>query len=187
MRALLASGSPAEVVLPGALHDGCRTLFSFLPFGGEIETAPARRWALERGITVGLPRVEGDRLCFYQEGSDQRLERSTRWGLLEPASDGHLLWPCPNTSALYPIILMIPALACTREGVRLGRGKGFYDRFLSDFLSLTGTPHGEGTAAIIVAACRSTQIVGYIPHEEHDMPVDCLWTEKEYIICGKKS
>ncbi len=64
-------------------------------------------------------------------------------------------------------LLLVPAVAFTRAGARLGRGGGFYDRLLAQ--------KGPGTKAWGV--CFEMQIVEAIPCEPHDREVDAIVTE----------
>lgn len=72
---------------------------------------------------------------------------------------------------IKPQILIIPGLGFTIKGERLGRGKGYYDRYLSGF------------SGIKVGVCFETQVFETIPTDEHDIELDYLVTETEiYII-----
>ncbi|MBF6178462.1 5-formyltetrahydrofolate cyclo-ligase [Nocardia otitidiscaviarum] len=80
-----------------------------------------------------------------------RLRRA-RYGLLEP--DGP---PVPDALGLAELIL-IPALAVDRRGVRLGRGAGYYDRTL----------HAAHPTARLIAVVRDDELVDHLPEEPHD-------------------
>jgi 5-formyltetrahydrofolate cyclo-ligase len=58
-------------------------------------------------------------------------------------------------------IVLVPALAVDRTGVRLGRGGGFYDRALA--LCAPGTP--------LVAVVRDDEVLDSLPAESHDVPM----------------
>lgn len=64
-------------------------------------------------------------------------------------------------------LLVVPGLAFTREGLRLGRGGGYYDRFLAQPL----------LRAKKMAACFQTQLVEELPILDHDEKVDAIVTE----------
>ncbi|MFE9325186.1 5-formyltetrahydrofolate cyclo-ligase [Nocardia sp. NPDC052278] len=79
--------------------------------------------------------------------------RRARFGLLEPV--GEVL---TDAIALAELIL-VPALAVDRRGVRLGRGAGYYDRTL---------PAARSTARLI-AVVRDDELLDRLPEEPHDL------------------
>jgi 5-formyltetrahydrofolate cyclo-ligase len=79
-----------------------------------------------------------------------------RFGLREPEPP----WLGVDAIAAAAVIL-VPALAVDRTGVRLGRGAGFYDRSLG-----LADP-----AAMLVAVVRDDELVDRLPGEDHDVPV----------------
>ena len=66
---------------------------------------------------------------------------------------------------------LVPGVAFDRKGRRLGRGAGFYDRFLG----------AEGVGAFRCAVAFACQIMETVPTDAHDLPVDCVVTEREII------
>ena len=78
------------------------------------------------------------------------------FGLLEPTGDA--LPPAAIGSAE---IVLVPALAVDRTGVRLGRGAGFYDRSLGL----------RNPVAMLVAVVRDDEVVDELPSEPHDVPM----------------
>jgi 5-formyltetrahydrofolate cyclo-ligase len=64
-------------------------------------------------------------------------------------------------------LILVPGLAFTRDGHRLGRGGGFYDRFLARLPAST----------FKLGVCFDLQIVGSLPTEAHDQRVDAVVTE----------
>jgi 5-formyltetrahydrofolate cyclo-ligase len=79
-----------------------------------------------------------------------------RFGLREPGPP----WGDAETIADAAVIL-VPALAVDRAGVRLGRGAGFYDRSL----------RWADPAAKLIAVVRDDELVDELPGEEHDVPM----------------
>lgn len=63
-------------------------------------------------------------------------------------------------------LILVPGLAFTLEGYRMGYGGGYYDRFLKE------------TSAFSLGLCLEDQIKDYLPLEDHDQPVQALFTEK---------
>lgn len=176
-RAKLASLSPeqrlreaAEVtrfVLASEIWRRAGTLLSFVSMTSEIDTASLNRQALASGKLLALPRVEGDRLSFRLVDSAEGARVRSSYGALEPAVDSP-----PLVNARAPILVLVPGLAFDRSGHRLGRGRGFYDRFLA---SLAG--------AVTVGLCFSVQVVDLVPTGGNDLPVEWLATGTGIVRC----
>ncbi len=72
------------------------------------------------------------------------------------------------------IICFTPLIACSRDGSRLGRGRGYYDRFFAEH------PH-----IWRVGVCYSAQILDSIPTEPHDQKLDCVVSEEGILVPPK--
>jgi 5-formyltetrahydrofolate cyclo-ligase len=86
-----------------------------------------------------------------------------RYGVCEPRAE------CPSVPANQLDFVLVPGVAFDAAGRRLGRGKGYYDRMLS---ALRGIKCG---------ATFDVQVVPEIPHEPHDVRLDCLLTPTRWI------
>ncbi|APT91202.1 hypothetical protein CSPHI_09500 [Corynebacterium sphenisci DSM 44792] len=89
---------------------------------------------------------------------DGRLTRG-RFGLAEPA--GPALGPAALGAA---DAALLPGLAADREGMRLGRGAGYYDRSLAGF---------AGATAVLL---HPPELLAAVPHDRHDRPVGAILT-----------
>ena len=85
------------------------------------------------------------------------------WGLLEPP--GPVL---PESALAEATLVIVPALAVDRRGVRLGRGRGFYDRSLKV----------RNPQARLIAMVRDDEFVDELPAEPHDVPMTHALTPK---------
>lgn len=136
-----------------------RTVVLFAPQFREPDVDLLWDQVAERAI--GYPCVEQDRLGLYVVASLFDLQPG-RWGLREPLADA------AHAIALSSIdLILVPGVAFTRAGARLGRGGGYYDRLLSVLPS--------GTCKIGV--CFDVQIVSELPVHSHDQHVDFVATE----------
>ena len=100
------------------------------------------------------PRCEGSTLSFRPVSALSELFHG-QFGIRAPN-------PGPGLEQLDLII--VPGLAFTSEGYRLGRGSGYYDRFLS---GIPGTTFKVGV-------CFDFQFLAAIPHEPHDVKMDVV-------------
>lgn len=82
-----------------------------------------------------------------------------------------ILGPKIEAPEVVPGLILIPGLAFSESGDRLGRGKGFYDTYLANY---TG---------IKIGICFSIQIKEMVPTEKHDVQLDYIVTEEKIIKC----
>lgn len=123
-----------------------------------------------------LQKEEIEKLTSYpafDPGALKMTFKSSRLRDLEMKADfgPKMLGPKDNASEVDPGVILIPGIAFGHQGARLGRGKGFYDRYLS---------HYRG---IKIGICFSDQLIETVPSEEHDIPMDFIVTDKEIIKC----
>ena len=108
--------------------------------------------------SVYLPRVLGEEeMAFYPFVSWDSLERSRSFGLYEPTLDHKAVAPEQLD------LLIIPALAFDSEGYRLGRGKGYYDRYLAQ------------TKARRIGVSFGLLRPRHLPTEPWDLPMDRVY------------
>ncbi len=127
-------------------------LFCSLPDEPPTEEMIAR-WCRTKNIV--LPRVEGDTMQFYPY--DPAGMNKGAFGITEPTGE------TPTEPAQIDLII-VPGVAFTASGERLGRGKGYYDKYLSS----------PGFNATKVGICYAHQLRPELPCEPHDMKMDCV-------------
>ncbi|WP_299222082.1 5-formyltetrahydrofolate cyclo-ligase [uncultured Alistipes sp.] len=130
-------------------------LFAPLPDEPDVRRALAR-WCGARRLA--LPRVEGDAMRFFLY--DPATMRRGAFGIDEP---GPGAVECPPSEI---DIVVVPGVAFTAAGDRLGRGRGYYDRYLSQ----------RGMRAVRVGVCYAHQLVAALPVEPHDVRMACVVT-----------
>lgn len=128
----------------------------YYPIGSEILTQDIIQELLSNAKDVFLPKVIGDKIEFRKIIDFSSLENGS-FDIMEP-KDG-----CQTDNELDVVI--IPTVAITPEGVRLGYGHGFYDRFLAENTTTT------------ISLTLEKQIVKNIPRAEHDKIIDWIVTE----------
>lgn len=149
----------ASNILDFPIYQSAWTVFCFVSTPEEINTRPILLNALETGKRLCVPRCAAGRkmdLVVIQSLEDLELGA---FDLLEPRSG------LPTLRADEVDFAVLPCLSCDRQGNRLGRGGGYYDRFLSLY---------HGAMAMV---CREQLMCPSIPTEDHDVPVPWLVTE----------
>jgi 5-formyltetrahydrofolate cyclo-ligase len=87
--------------------------------------------------------------------------------------------PEPKTALMpedFPVLVITPGLAFDRRGRRLGRGRGFYDRFFAELDSGCLGPLSADRAFFYTALglCMEAQLVPEVPAEDHDKTMDLV-------------
>jgi 5-formyltetrahydrofolate cyclo-ligase len=138
------------------LANGASRVACYLPFGNEPDTELFIDWAMENQIEVLLP----------VSNSDGTLHWVTFDGTTKPGIFGFQEATGEPQAPKNIDLAIIPALAVDATGVRLGKGKGFYDRALLEFVPLPP----------VIAVVFDDELLSSVPSESHDQPVDAAVT-----------
>jgi 5-formyltetrahydrofolate cyclo-ligase len=130
-----------------------RTVALYSALGGEVSLSTLiGRWT---GVkTLLLPVTEGNRMFFRVHDGATPMRRGA-FGIMEPAAGEE--FPPSRID-----LIAVPGVAFSRTGQRLGRGAGYYDRFLPT------------TGAYKVGICFPQQLVDSIACESHDVGMDIV-------------
>ncbi|MBR2300498.1 MAG: 5-formyltetrahydrofolate cyclo-ligase [Bacteroidaceae bacterium] len=151
---LLRSDNIAKQLLSLDELYSARVIALFVSLPDEPDTALLLN-ELSNRCRVVVPRIGGDTMEFY-DYCEQTLS-SGSYGILEP-SDGEAVAPRDID------IMIVPGVAFTIEGHRMGRGKGYYDKYMSR----------EGFRALKIGICLAPQILEWLPCEPHDIKMDII-------------
>ena len=135
------------------LHAHTLLLYSALP--DEVPTQTLIDELVAQGKTVLLPRVVSDTDMELRRYSGPADLQQGAFGIMEPMAELFTDYAAID-------VAIIPGMAFDDEGHRLGRGKGYYDRFLA---KLSPTTYKIGL-------CFSWQRVDHVPTDDHDIPMD---------------
>ncbi len=158
----------------------CGVLLAYMPLSDEADITPLISHALEQNKEVYLPRITSgtNQMEFYRyEAADQTAPGS--FGISEPLADearnflrladSAAAAPAPGSSDSKKILMLVPGRAFTKDGRRLGRGKGFYDIYFS---RLAGCPFYADIKKSGV--CLACQLVADLPVTPDDVVMDSV-------------
>jgi 5-formyltetrahydrofolate cyclo-ligase len=133
---------------------------------GEVQTVePIEEWCKKKKIV--LPAVSGENMSFYLYTGKEHLIPGTL-NIPEPVSPEMI--PAENID-----LFVVPGIAFDRECNRMGRGKGYYDRFLAE----TDKP--------AIGLCFGFQLKERIPTEEHDRKMTMVIAEDAIVSSHHQS
>ncbi len=135
------------------------TVYAYASMKKEVQTDWIIKNALDTGKRVFLPKVTGEaQMIFAEIRSMEELICTEPFGIREPAFSSEETGKDP----VIPELVLVPGLAFDKAGNRLGHGKGYYDRVLSELKSKT----------LLLGLSLSCQLVPEVPAEPFDIPVD---------------
>jgi len=167
-----ASARAAVVARASAAWPGAALVLAFLSMPAEIDTGPVIRAALADGKRVAVPRIQGGDIAFVELAAGWQDWPRDRWNI--PAPPDTLEALSPDDIAAIPVLALVPGLAFDRKGRRLGRGKGYYDRFLSSILSAKKPTSLQAAPFTSLGFGYRNQVVEVVPMDERDHPLDGL-------------
>ena len=137
--------------------NGHGLLLGFLPLDDEIDPTPAMQRWIDAGGQVAVPVCDWQastmQACCVESLGDEHFDVG-RYGIREPKA----LQIVPADALA---VVLVPGVAFDADGGRLGRGGGFYDRFLQHV----------SASCVTVGVCVAGQVVESVPHEPHDVRV----------------
>jgi 5-formyltetrahydrofolate cyclo-ligase len=136
-----------------------KSLGVYLPLKGEVE------WPdLGSDIQFSIPMIQSNStMIFIKKNINYILSKQLKYDFLEL-----------HFEEVLPNAILIPGLSFDSTGSRLGRGKGYYDRYLQNFEGLK------------IGICYSFQLVEKITSEDHDVKMDYIVTENKILKCLKE-
>lgn len=134
-------------------------VFAFMPMNDEANIGIVILEAFMSGKKVAVPKITDEKgeMEFHWISSDEEMKEGP-FGIYEPHGNSLVdMNTVPENS-----LLLVPGVAFTKDGKRLGRGKGFYDRFMAKYEN----------KFFKAGVCFDFQLVDDIPVSENDINVD---------------
>jgi 5-formyltetrahydrofolate cyclo-ligase len=143
------------------------TIFAYLPLAEEVDLTPLLTTWIEESRTVCVPIVTWESKAMHAVGlptldRESLIER--KYGLREPRD--------PQSIPAETIdVMLVPGLGFDRDGGRLGRGGGYYDRYLE----INRSP-------IVIGVAFDCQMLDSIVKQEHDQLMTVVVTPSGIIV-----
>lgn len=147
-----------------------KTVLSYVPFGNEPQLNIEME-SRNEPYQVGYVRVYDWKACLM-EAHFARRDMPDMWEELTFKNGNKVFQPMISQALCGPEAvgaILIPGLSFTKEGTRLGRGAGFYDRFLIRY-----------PQALRVGIAFEEQIANSLPSNSWDIPIDALLTDTAF-------
>lgn len=138
-------------------YQNANLILTYYPLAEEINTLPIIEKALKDHKKVAIPKCVDNNLVFCMIEDLSKLQKGL-FNIMEPI-DNHFITDFSNS------LCIVPGIAFDQNHNRLGYGKGYYDRFLSNY-SMTK-----------IGLCYEQLFVKKISTENYDIPVDMIITE----------
>ncbi len=161
-----ASAAICQAIRRHRAWPAARLVCAFLPLPSEPQIASL--WEEEHTAAFCFPRVRDHEVDLIRI-DDLDLLLGATWKL-----DSAAFAAAPVVDPQRVDLFLVPGLAFTARGLRLGRGGGFYDRLL---------PRRNPRTSTAIGVCFAQQVLDDLPHEPHDQKVDCVVTE--YGLLGR--
>ncbi len=152
----------ARLILSLDEYKFCENFLCYVSSRIEVSTLEIINKAISDGKSVYAPRCaeSGNAMTFHRITSIETLNEG-RYGILEPDVNA------PVYNPKYTALCVVPALSYDLCGYRLGFGKGYYDRFLS-----------ENSNVLPIGICYECCMSESLPYDSYDKKAKLVVTEK---------
>jgi 5-formyltetrahydrofolate cyclo-ligase len=142
------------------LYRSAKTIGAYYSIGSEVRTQDILQEILNAGKELALPKVVKNDLVFKKISSFSELEPGN-FSVMEPKDKCEII--------KHLDVVIVPAIALSKEGFRLGYGFGYYDRYL----------HGKKSTAISLSYAK--QVIKSFSQDDHDVKMNFIVTEDRVI------
>lgn len=144
-------------LIQSELFREAKRIYAYAPLGNEADIKPVIEEGWRLGKQIAFPKVFGEEMRYFAVNGFSELEEGT-FHVMEPVEHTPVDWE--------EVLVLVPGVAFSFEGGRMGYGKGYYDRFFAD-----------KPDAVKVGVAYNMQMADQLPMEAHDLRMDYLVTE----------
>ena len=159
----------------------CDCLLAYMGQGSELDCAPTIQLALDENKKVFIPKILAGSLFFFRILSSDGPFVEGPFGIREPAMErsepgtGREVWEPGRELSL----VLVPGLLFDEDGGRLGRGGGYFDRFIRRCRSSEGV--SDVVNLLFVGYAYDEQLVGKVPRGSGDELLDGVQTDLRFL------
>ena len=148
-----------------------KVVAAYMPLPDEPDISEVLSAFEKNGATVCFPKVFGEDMTFFSARASE-CRNIGSFGIFEPDADSKKILPEEMD------LVLVPAMAFSEEGVRLGRGKGYYDKFFSG---------SNGFHGILIGVVAKKDLFPHLPSDVWDLTVNAILTEEGMILPKERS
>lgn len=151
----------ANIIEELPLFQNAQTVLLYYPIGREVDSSMLlHKWHNKKVML--LPSVVDHHMELHQYVGHEAMKKG-KFGIPEPTTD---VWKGEKID-----LILVPGVAFDRQKYRMGRGGGYYDRFLSKHMDVP-----------TIGLAYDFQIVDKLPIQHHDQRMQYIVTEKQIIL-----
>lgn len=154
-------------IINSEFYQKAQIVYAYMALPDEVDLSVLIDDALCKNKTVYVPKVvpNSNKMIFFDYSKCQFENGS--FGILEPKTEDIKE---EKIAGDQTAIFLVPGRVFGEDGERIGRGKGFYDIYLSDFLKT------QKKSVLVAGVCFPIQIGKQVPTTEHDIKMDQIFT-----------
>lgn len=154
-------------IINSEFYQKAQIVYAYMALPDEVDLSVLIYDALCKNKTVYVPKVvpNSNKMIFFDYSKCQFENGS--FGILEPKTEDIKE---EKIAGDQTAIFLVPGRVFGEDGERIGRGKGFYDIYLSNFLNT------QKKSVLVAGVCFPIQIGKQVPTTEHDIKMDQIFT-----------
>ena len=154
-------------IINSEFYQKAQIVYAYMALPDEVDLSVLIDDALCKNKTVFVPKVvpNSNKMIFFDYSKCQFENGS--YGILEPKTEDIKE---EKIAGDQTAIFLVPGRVFGEDGERIGRGKGFYDIYLSNFLKT------QKKSVLVAGVCFPIQIGKQVPTTEHDIKMDQIFT-----------
>lgn len=165
----LQSSDICSQIISSEVYKSCEIVFSYMAMADEVDLSFVMDDCIKKGKLLAIPKIDvkNETMDFFKYSRKPEETASGYYNIQEPVLNEKITFEDLQNKK---ILFLIPGRAFTDKGDRLGRGKGFYDKYLGAL-----TKNVNRSCIAMCGVCFGFQIVDEIPVDPLDVPVDRLF------------